>query len=69
MLRQEARELPPVLDYHALKGLKSEARQRLSEIRPQTLGQAARISGITPADIAILSIWLEKTRRDASAKE
>ena len=68
MLRQEARELPPVLDYHALKGLKSEARQRLSEIRPQTLGQAARISGITPADIAILSIWLEKTRREASSK-
>tara|TARA_Y100000766_G_C18892351_1_gene599190 strand:- start:392 stop:2269 length:1878 start_codon:yes stop_codon:yes gene_type:complete len=64
MRKQEARPLPPSLDYQALEGLKREARQRLSEIRPHTLGQAARISGITPADIAILSIWLEKTARE-----
>ncbi len=66
MQRQETRTLPPSLDYQALEGLKREARQRLSEIRPHTLGQAARISGITPADIAILSIWLEKTTRENS---
>ena len=66
MRRQETRPLPHSLDYHSLEGLKREARQRLSEIRPHTLGQAARISGITPADIAILSIWLEKTARETA---
>ena len=65
--RQEGRALPTDLDYHALVGLKREAQQRLTEIRPLTLGQAARISGITPADIALLSIWLEKSRREGSS--
>ena len=63
MARQEARFLPDDTDYGSLTGLKREAQQRLTEIRPQTLGQAARISGITPADIAVLSIWLEKSDR------
>ena len=67
MARQEARSLPPDLDYLSIAGLKREAQQRLSEIRPQTLGQAARISGITPADIAVLSIWLEKSARTAAS--
>ncbi len=61
--RQEDRLLPPDADYDAIHGLKREARQRLAEIRPLTLGQAARISGLTPADVALLSIWLEKTAR------
>jgi tRNA uridine 5-carboxymethylaminomethyl modification enzyme len=65
--RQELRPLSSGLDYHAIAGLKREAQHRLSEIRPLTLGQAARISGITPADIALLSIWLEKTRRERAA--
>lgn len=60
--RQEARALPTDTDYTAIQGLKREAQQRLQTIRPLTLGQAARISGITPADIALLSIWLEKQR-------
>lgn len=67
MARQETRSLPPDLDYLSIAGLKREAQQRLSEIRPQTLGQAARISGITPADIAVLSIWLEKSARTAAS--
>ena len=67
MARQEARSLPPDLDYLSIAGLKREAQQRLGEIRPQTLGQAARISGITPADIAVLSIWLEKSVRTAAS--
>ena len=67
MARQEARSLPPDLDYLSIAGLKREAQQRLGEIRPQTLGQAARISGITPADIAVLSIWLEKSARTAAS--
>jgi tRNA uridine 5-carboxymethylaminomethyl modification enzyme len=53
--------LPPTLDYTLLPGLRREARQKLGEIRPLTFGQAARISGITPADLAIVQIWLRKT--------
>ncbi|MDQ8190829.1 tRNA uridine-5-carboxymethylaminomethyl(34) synthesis enzyme MnmG [Roseibacillus persicicus] len=60
MAKQENAPLPADLDYHAISGLKMEARQRFSEIRPTTLGQAGRIAGITPADVAVLSIWLKK---------
>ena len=67
MVRQEACPMPPDIDYGSIVGLKREAQHRLNEIRPHTLGQAARISGITPADIALLSIWLEKGRRNRSA--
>jgi tRNA uridine 5-carboxymethylaminomethyl modification enzyme len=58
--KQENVPLPLDVDYHAITGLKMEARQRFSDIRPTTLGQAGRIAGITPADIAVLSIWLKK---------
>ena len=53
--------LPPSLDYATLPGLRREARQKLGEIRPLTFGQAARISGITPADLAIIQIWIRKS--------
>ena len=56
----EAGTLPPELDYTTLPGLRREARQKLGEVRPVTFGQAARISGITPADLAIVRIWLRK---------
>jgi tRNA uridine 5-carboxymethylaminomethyl modification enzyme len=59
--RQEARLLPENADYDSVRGLKREARARFAEVRPSTLGQAARIPGITPADIAILMVWLEKS--------
>lgn len=52
--------IPYGLDYDKVLGLRSETRQKLSSLRPTSLGQAARISGITPADIAIMSIWLRK---------
>jgi tRNA uridine 5-carboxymethylaminomethyl modification enzyme len=52
--------LPDGLDYGKIAGLRSETRQKLSSARPTSLGQAARISGITPADIAIIYIWLSK---------
>jgi tRNA uridine 5-carboxymethylaminomethyl modification enzyme len=58
--RQNAQYIPDGVDYGNIVGLRSETRQRLATIRPTTLGQAARISGITPADIAIISIWLSK---------
>lgn len=56
----ESRPLPPDLDYAAVAELRAEARQKLGKIRPSTFGQAGRISGITPADLAIVEIWLRK---------
>jgi tRNA uridine 5-carboxymethylaminomethyl modification enzyme len=56
--------LPPGLDYTTLPGLRREARQKLGDVRPLTFGQAARISGITPADLAIVQIWLRKGFRN-----
>jgi len=56
----ESRKIPAELDYGSIEHLKSEARQRLSAFRPATLGQAARISGITPADITVIQIHLKK---------
>jgi tRNA uridine 5-carboxymethylaminomethyl modification enzyme len=52
--------IPDGLDYGKIVGLRSETRQKLTAVRPVSLGQAARISGITPADITIISIWLTK---------
>jgi tRNA uridine 5-carboxymethylaminomethyl modification enzyme len=60
MRRLEGRALPPGLDYAALGGLRLEARQKLAKIKPLNLGQASRISGVSPADVAVLMIWLEK---------
>src|SRR5438128_1634569 len=58
--RKLTQRIPDGLDYNKIAGLRSETRQKLSALRPTSLGQAARISGITPADIAIISIWLMK---------
>jgi len=52
--------IPDGLDFGRIAGLRSETRQKLAAVRPTSLGQAARISGITPADLAIISIWLAK---------
>jgi tRNA uridine 5-carboxymethylaminomethyl modification enzyme len=58
--RAESKSIPNLLDYENVRGLRVEARQKFTKIRPATLGQAGRISGITPADIALLTIHLEK---------
>ena len=60
--RQDEQPMPCDLDYASIPGLRNESRQKLSHIRPATLGQASRISGVTPADIALLSVWLRKQR-------
>ena len=56
----EDKQIPPGFDYAVVPSLRIEARQKLKEIRPATLGQAARISGVSPADIAILLVWLKR---------
>ena len=58
--RHENKVIPAWVDYATINGLRSEAVQKLSGIRPETLGQAARISGVTPADIALLGIWITR---------
>jgi tRNA uridine 5-carboxymethylaminomethyl modification enzyme len=58
--RKQDQVIPDGLDYSKINGLRSETRQKLATLRPTSVGQAARISGITPADVAIISIWLSK---------
>ncbi len=67
--KMEHRILPDWIDYASVRGLKKEAQQKLMSIRPQTLGQAGRIQGVTPADVALLTVILEKGRPEASAAE
>jgi tRNA uridine 5-carboxymethylaminomethyl modification enzyme len=58
--KEESRLLPADMDYSAITGLRLEARQKLDQIRPMSIGQAGRISGVSPSDIAVLLIWLEQ---------
>jgi len=56
----EERQIPAWLDYELIPSLRTEAKQKLKEIRPQTLGQASRISGISPADVSLVMVWMKR---------
>ena len=57
--RQEAKKIPKDIDYNQIEGLATEAREKFAKIRPETLAQAERISGVNPADLAILSVYVQ----------
>ena len=59
----EKKLLPLNLDYNELKGLSLEARQKLNKFKPNSIGQASRISGVSPADVSVLLIYLEQSKR------
>ncbi len=67
--RLEDRHIPADLDYEAVLGLRSEARERLLHHRPGTVGQAGRIAGVNPADVSVLLIYLERYRRGDRSPE
>jgi tRNA uridine 5-carboxymethylaminomethyl modification enzyme len=67
--RSENRLIPEGIDYMGIPGLRKEAVQKLGTVRPATLGQASRISGVTPADIGLLAVWIERGQRVAPTRE
>ena len=66
--RLEGKPIPPTFDYHAIPQLRREAKEKLQTIRPASLGQASRISGIHPADLAVLLLYLEEPERIAASE-
>ncbi|MFM7181612.1 MAG: tRNA uridine-5-carboxymethylaminomethyl(34) synthesis enzyme MnmG [Verrucomicrobiales bacterium] len=64
--RQEDKTIPESMDYSLIRGLKIEARQKLEAVRPSTLGQAGRILGVTPADLALLAVWIKRGETSAT---
>ena len=62
--KMEKRKLPADINYDEISGLRIEARQKLNKIKPQNLGQASRISGVSPADVTVLIVWLAQNKKD-----
>ncbi|MBC9706541.1 MAG: tRNA uridine-5-carboxymethylaminomethyl(34) synthesis enzyme MnmG, partial [Enterococcus sp.] len=58
--RMEAKKIPENIDYAAINGLATEAKQKLQKIQPETIAQASRISGVNPADLSILMVYIEQ---------
>ena len=56
----ERKKIPDDFDYKKVPGLRNEGKNKLSEIKPKTIGQASRIQGVTPADLTLLIAWLER---------
>lgn len=68
MRKLEKKLLPQDIDYSTLRGLRLEAAEKLAKVRPASIGQASRISGVNPADVSVLLVWLEQRRRDEEQK-
>ena len=68
MRKLEKKLLPQDIDYSTLRGLRLEAAEKLAKVRPASIGQASRISGVNPADVSVLLVWLEQRRRDEEHK-
>ena len=64
MLKLENRRLPKDVDYTEVDGLRLEAREKLNRVKPENIGQASRISGVSPSDISVLCIWAQKRRME-----
>jgi tRNA uridine 5-carboxymethylaminomethyl modification enzyme len=67
MEKLEAKILPESLDYSDISGLRLEARDKLAQVRPVSIGQASRISGVNPADISVLLIYLQQQKQRPDA--
>jgi tRNA uridine 5-carboxymethylaminomethyl modification enzyme len=68
LAKMEKKKIPENIDYYSIHGLANEAKARLSEIRPISIAQASRISGVNPADISILLVYLEQFNKTAAAR-
>jgi tRNA uridine 5-carboxymethylaminomethyl modification enzyme len=66
--RLENRGIPEDIDYWSIEGLRSESREKLTQIRPRTIGQASRIAGVAPSDVSVLLVHLERDRRRAAVR-
>ena len=69
MKRLEAKKIPAGVDFAKIAGLRLEAQEKLHLVRPENIGQAARISGVSPADVSVLLIWLSKFKKESSKND
>lgn len=69
MERLESKKIPDAINYDDVPSLRDEAREKLAAIRPASLGQASRISGVSPADVSVLAVWMEQQRRLAAEQK
>ena len=63
MRKLEKKSLPEDVDYSSIRGLRLESVEKLNKVRPVSIGQASRISGVSPADVSLLIVWLEQHKR------